>query len=312
MGITAIELAEGKPPYADIHPMRAIFMIPSKPPPSFRDLNKWSSDFIDFVNQCLVKNPQNRATATDLLEHSFIKNSKTSPQILRSVIDEANALQEARKAKKSEENMLNEQLRKQLNLENLIINNSGEEYDTFKFNKTNDDDTIKVQQSQNCGDTSYNTIIELDSSVNTMVINESSESDDFDDSIYATETSICTDESTIKVNATNSKTLVASAPTMLISDHGDTNQNEFMKHFSGNSNNYSVESSFIDIQNEVKNFENDVNFINKLSVDEIETRLRLLDIELAKEIEVLSKKYDIKRQPIMNAIEMKKKKPQIF
>jgi serine/threonine kinase 3 len=37
LGITSIEMAEGKAPYGEIHPMRAIFMIPSKPPPSFRD-----------------------------------------------------------------------------------------------------------------------------------------------------------------------------------------------------------------------------------------------------------------------------------
>jgi len=34
LGITLIELAEQKPPYSNIHPMRAIFMIPSRPPPT--------------------------------------------------------------------------------------------------------------------------------------------------------------------------------------------------------------------------------------------------------------------------------------
>lgn len=65
-------MAEGKPPYGDIHPMRAIFMIPTKPPPSFRKPDQWSPEFIDFVSRCLVKNPEERATASELLQHSFI------------------------------------------------------------------------------------------------------------------------------------------------------------------------------------------------------------------------------------------------
>lgn len=51
LGITALEMAEGKAPYGDIHPMRAIFMIPSKPPPSFSEPDKWSSPFTDFVSR---------------------------------------------------------------------------------------------------------------------------------------------------------------------------------------------------------------------------------------------------------------------
>nr|CAD7445437.1 unnamed protein product [Timema bartmani] len=72
LGITALEMAEGKPPYGDIHPMRAIFMIPTKPPPSFRQPDKWSPEFIDFVSCCLVKNPKDRASASELLAHVFI------------------------------------------------------------------------------------------------------------------------------------------------------------------------------------------------------------------------------------------------
>ncbi|CAB1314465.1 unnamed protein product [Coregonus sp. 'balchen'] len=88
LGITAIEMAEGKPPYADIHPMRAIFMIPTNPPPTFRNPDLWSEPFQDFLTQCLVKNPENRATATQLLQNTFIKTAKPS-SILRALITDA-------------------------------------------------------------------------------------------------------------------------------------------------------------------------------------------------------------------------------
>ncbi|KAK2489636.1 hypothetical protein MC885_000310, partial [Smutsia gigantea] len=88
LGITAIEMAEGKPPYADIHPMRAIFMIPTNPPPTFRRPELWSDNFMDFVKQCLVKSPEQRATATQLLQHPFVKSAK-GVSILRDLINEA-------------------------------------------------------------------------------------------------------------------------------------------------------------------------------------------------------------------------------
>merc|ERR1712223_1895690 len=90
LGITALEMAEGKAPYAEIHPMRAIFMIPTKPPPSFSQPDKWSPGFIDFVSRCLVKNPDSRGTASELLQHEFIKNSR-APDILADMIRQAQA-----------------------------------------------------------------------------------------------------------------------------------------------------------------------------------------------------------------------------
>jgi len=91
LGITAIEMGEGKPPYSNIHPMRAIFMIPSRPPPKPSEPEKWSKDFNDFVAQCLIKNPENRPAAADLLKHSFIAKSKNT-SILGPMIDEANEI----------------------------------------------------------------------------------------------------------------------------------------------------------------------------------------------------------------------------
>eukprot|EP00501_MAST-03F_sp_TOSAG23-6_P001681 GSMAST32.ASY1.ANO1.1752.1 assembled CDS len=55
LGITAIEMAEGEPPYSHMHPMRAIFFIPNRPPPKLKTEERWSPMFHDFVKLCLTK-----------------------------------------------------------------------------------------------------------------------------------------------------------------------------------------------------------------------------------------------------------------
>ena len=71
LGITAIECAVGEPPHSDVHPMRAIFLIPKCPPPTLGPGN-WSADFKDFVAKCLIKDPKARPSAAALLGHPFI------------------------------------------------------------------------------------------------------------------------------------------------------------------------------------------------------------------------------------------------
>jgi serine/threonine protein kinase len=68
LGITCIQMAEGKPPYHDLHPMRAIFIIPSKPPPKLSNPPYFSPTFQDFVSKCLIKDPKNRPSASELLK----------------------------------------------------------------------------------------------------------------------------------------------------------------------------------------------------------------------------------------------------
>ncbi len=55
LGITSIECAEGRPPLAHVYPMRAIFLIPSKPAPTLKDPKIWPEEFVDFLAKCLVK-----------------------------------------------------------------------------------------------------------------------------------------------------------------------------------------------------------------------------------------------------------------
>ncbi|XP_074842384.1 myosin-IIIa [Carettochelys insculpta] len=83
LGITAIELGDGDPPLADLHPMRALFKIPRNPPPTLRQPELWSSEFNDFINKCLTKDYEKRPTVSDLLQHDFIKQIEGKEKALQ-------------------------------------------------------------------------------------------------------------------------------------------------------------------------------------------------------------------------------------
>ncbi|XP_067309838.1 TRAF2 and NCK interacting kinase a isoform X8 [Pseudorasbora parva] len=80
LGITAIEMAEGAPPLCDMHPMRALFLIPRNPAPRLKS-KKWSKKFQSFIESCLVKNHLQRPSTESLIKHSFIKDLPNERQI---------------------------------------------------------------------------------------------------------------------------------------------------------------------------------------------------------------------------------------
>uniref|UniRef100_A0A8C7XXQ3 non-specific serine/threonine protein kinase n=1 Tax=Oryzias sinensis TaxID=183150 RepID=A0A8C7XXQ3_9TELE len=79
-GITAIEMAEGAPPLCDMHPMRALFLIPRNPPPRLKS-KKWSKKFFSFIESCLVKNYTQRPPTDQLLKHPFIRDQPNERQV---------------------------------------------------------------------------------------------------------------------------------------------------------------------------------------------------------------------------------------
>eukprot|EP00298_Acanthocystis_sp_HF-20_P013735 c20486_g2_i1.p1 GENE.c20486_g2_i1~~c20486_g2_i1.p1 ORF type:complete len:538 (+),score=254.93 c20486_g2_i1:1-1614(+) len=105
LGITCIEMAEGNPPYFSSHPMRAVFMIPSKPSPKFKEPNNWSPEFNDFLAQCLVKDFKDRKTAADLLEHPFVVKGEAHSESIKALVSKYLAKKAEIKAEKLKEKL---------------------------------------------------------------------------------------------------------------------------------------------------------------------------------------------------------------
>lgn len=86
LGITAIEMATGLPPYSDIAPTRVLMLIPQNAPPTLE--GNFSPAFKDFVKQCLIKDQYQRPCAAQLLQHPFIKSARRK-EILVNYLEEA-------------------------------------------------------------------------------------------------------------------------------------------------------------------------------------------------------------------------------
>ncbi|KAG5306058.1 NINAC protein, partial [Acromyrmex insinuator] len=72
IGITAIEMADGKAPFENMHPTRALFQIVRNPPPTLYRPTNWSKNLNDFISECLEKNPENRPYMMEIIEHPFL------------------------------------------------------------------------------------------------------------------------------------------------------------------------------------------------------------------------------------------------
>eukprot|EP01098_Paradermamoeba_levis_P009339 TRINITY_DN3886_c0_g1_i1.p1 TRINITY_DN3886_c0_g1~~TRINITY_DN3886_c0_g1_i1.p1 ORF type:complete len:252 (+),score=68.95 TRINITY_DN3886_c0_g1_i1:683-1438(+) len=93
LGIMAMEMAEGEPPYMEFPPLRALFLISTKGIPGLKEADKWSSSFQDFLSKCLEKDVEKRPFAEDLLKHPFLQKA-CSPADFVPVIEKTKKLKE--------------------------------------------------------------------------------------------------------------------------------------------------------------------------------------------------------------------------
>jgi len=80
LGIMALEMAEGEPPYLDLPPLTALrlIVIDGIPPMSGQH---WSDNFRHFITSMLRVKTSKRATTTELLEHPFLINRAPRTEI---------------------------------------------------------------------------------------------------------------------------------------------------------------------------------------------------------------------------------------
>uniref|UniRef100_A0A803JB86 Protein kinase domain-containing protein n=1 Tax=Xenopus tropicalis TaxID=8364 RepID=A0A803JB86_XENTR len=90
LGITAIEMAEGKTPYADQKLVSELIINNDSPRLISRT---WSQTFVSFLESCLEKDPSRRWSAEELLQHPFITELPPAKTIRAEIEEHLRAVQ---------------------------------------------------------------------------------------------------------------------------------------------------------------------------------------------------------------------------
>ncbi|CAB1330823.1 unnamed protein product [Coregonus sp. 'balchen'] len=87
LGIMVVEMVDGEPPYFSETPVAAMRRLRDEPAPTVRNATQVSPVLKDFLDRMLTRDPVERASATDLLEHPFLLQSG-SPQCLVPLVEQ--------------------------------------------------------------------------------------------------------------------------------------------------------------------------------------------------------------------------------